>query len=44
MDNTVVLDNFPKTYIFITAFFIIIKNYFHTIFVVAMVTKFKNFI
>ena len=37
MDTTVVLNSFPKTYIFITAFFISVK-----IFIVAMVTKFRN--
>ena len=40
----VVLNTFAKTYIFITTFFISIKNNFYTIFVVPMVTKFKNFI
>ena len=38
MDTTVVLNIFPKTYIFTTAFFI----NFHTIFIVAMVTKLRN--
>ena len=32
MDIRVVLNTFPKTYIFITIFFISIKNYFFTIF------------
>ena len=36
------MNNFPKTYIFITTFFICIKNGFYTIIVVAMVTEFKN--
>ena len=38
----VVLNSFQKTFIFITAFFISIKINFHTIFIVAMVTKFRN--
>ena len=42
MDTTVVLNSFPKTYIIITAFFISVKINFHTIFIVAMVTKFRN--
>ena len=42
MDTTVVLNSFPKTYIFITAFFISIKINFHTLFIVAMVTKFRS--
>ena len=42
MDTTVVLNSFPKTYIFITAFFISVKINFHTIFNVALVTKFRN--
>ena len=42
MDTTVVLNSFPKTYIFITAFFFRVKTNFHTIFIVAMVTKFRN--
>ena len=42
MDTTVVLNSFPKTYIFITAFFISVKTNFHTILIVAMVTKFRN--
>ena len=42
METTVVLNNFPKTNIFFTTFFINIC--FHITFVVAMVTKFKNLI
>ena len=42
MDTTVVLNSFPKTCIFVTAFFISVKINFHTIFIVAMVTKFRN--
>ena len=42
MDTTVVLNSFPKTFTFITAFFISVKINFHTIFIVAMVTKFRN--
>ena len=42
MDTTVVLNSFPKTYIFITAFFISVNINYHTIFFVAMVTKFRN--
>ena len=42
MDTTVVLNSFPKTYIFITAFLISVKINFHIIFIVAMVTKFRN--
>ena len=54
MEITVVLNNFPKTHIFFTTFFISIKNNFYTIFFirvkmgfckivfVAMVTKLKN--
>ena len=42
MDTTVVINSFPKTYIFITAFFISVKINFHTIFIVAMGTKFRN--
>ena len=42
MDTTVVLNYFPKTYIFITAYFISIKNNFYTILFVAVVTKFMN--
>ena len=42
MDTTVVLNIFPKTCIFTTAFFISVKINFHTIFIVAMVTKLRN--
>ena len=42
METTVILDNFPKTHIFIPTSFISVKNYFYTILFVAMVTKFKN--
>ena len=42
MDTTVVLNSFPKTCIFITAFFISVKINFHTLFIVAIVTKFRN--
>ena len=42
MKTTVVLNNFPKTYILIPTFFISIKSDFYTILFVAMVTKFKN--
>ena len=41
METTVVLNNFPKTYIFITTSFIGIKTNFIG-FVVAMVSEFKN--
>ena len=42
IETTVVWNNFPKTYIFITTFFISVKNYFYRIVFVAMVTKLKN--
>ena len=42
MKTTDVLNYFPKNNIVITAFILSIKNGFYTIFVVAMVTKFKN--
>ena len=42
METTVVLNNFPKTTIFVTTFHISVKNDLKTIFGVAMVTKFKN--
>ena len=35
-------NNFPKTNISITIFFVGIKNNFYTIFIVTIVTKFKN--
>ena len=42
MKTITVLDNFPKTNISITIFFVDIKNYFYTICIVTMATKFKN--
>ena len=42
METRVVLNNFPKTYIFITTFCISVNINFHTILFVAMVTKLKN--
>ena len=41
MENTVVLNNFPKTKIVVTFFFLSVKIGFYTIVVVAMVTKFN---
>ena len=41
METTVVINHFRKTYIFITTYFISIKNNFYTILFVAMVTKFN---
>ena len=42
MKTTFVLNNFAKANIIISTFLISIKISFYTIFVVAMVTKFKN--
>ena len=42
IETTLVLNNFPKTNIVISTFLISITIDFYTIFVVAMVTKFKN--
>ena len=42
METTVVPNNFPKTNIFVTIFFICVKIGFNTFFVVAMVTKFNS--
>ena len=42
MKILIVLDNFPKTNISITISFVDIKNNLYTIFIVTMVTKFKN--
>ena len=42
METTVVLNNVLNTNIAIITFFISVKINFHTIFIVAMVTKFRN--
>ena len=42
METTFVLNNFPKTNVIISTFLISITIGFYTMFVVAMVTKFKN--
>ena len=42
MKTTIVLDNFPRTNISITTFFVGIKNNVYIISFVAMVTKLKN--
>ena len=42
METTFVLNNFPRTNIFISTFLISIQNGFYIIFDVAMITKLKN--
>ena len=42
METTAVLNNLPKTYIFIPTFFVSVKNNVNAILFVAMFTKFKN--
>ena len=42
MKILIVLDNFPKTNISVTIFFVGINNIFYTIFIVTMVTQFNN--
>ena len=41
MESTVIQNDFPKSNIFVTIFFMTVKIGFYAIFVVAMVTKFN---